>query len=45
MDMEKDLVVGLGEIGTPILKVFSNSIQTAGYDKDQILMNKKEYTI
>ena len=43
LDMEKDLIVGLGEIGTPILKVISNSIQAAGYDKNQILMNKKKY--
>lgn len=41
--MDKDLVVGLGEIGTPILKVVSKVIKTAGYDIDQSLMNKKEY--
>ena len=30
--MKKDVVVGLGEIGTPILKLFSKNSQTIGYD-------------
>ena len=41
--MGKDLVVGLGEIGVPILKVVSKAFQTTGYDINQKLMKQKEY--
>ena len=42
--MKKDLVVGLGEIGLPIYKLFSKSSITGGFDIDPKLipfMNKK----
>jgi len=41
--LNKDLVIGLGEIGNPILKVISKSISAAGFDIDQKLMDKKQY--
>ena len=41
--MDKDLVIGLGEIGIPILKTLSKAIPTAGYDTNHRLVNKKEY--
>jgi len=41
--MEKDIVIGLGEIGIPILKIISRTIKTAGYDINQNLMDKKKY--
>lgn len=40
---KKNVVAGLGEIGTPILKLFSKSSPTIGYDVDQQLINKKNY--
>ena len=41
--MKKDVVVGLGEIGTPILKLFSKNSQTIGYDINTKLMNKEKF--
>ena len=32
--MEKDLVIGLGEIGLPIFKLFSKNIIIEGIDKN-----------
>lgn len=39
----KDIVVGLGEIGNPILKLFSKSTNVVGYDIDPKLMNTKKF--
>ncbi len=39
----KDLVVGLGEIGKPILRLFSKSTNTIGYDINPKLMNKQKF--
>ena len=41
--LTKDLVVGLGEIGDPILKITSRGFPTIGYDVDPKLMDKKKY--
>ena len=41
---KKDLVVGLGEIGFPILKVLLKAVQVAGYDINPKLMDKTNYT-
>ena len=41
--MKKDIVVGLGEIGVPILKVISKGFTTVGYDTKPELMNKKKF--
>ena len=38
----KDIVAGLGEIGTPILKLISKSKIVVGYDKNLKLVNKKK---
>ena len=38
--MKKDIVAGLGEIGFPILKLFSKKQTTVGYDLDKRLTNK-----
>ena len=38
MKNEKDVVVGLGEIGTPILKLLSKSQNVVGYDINPKLM-------
>jgi UDP-N-acetyl-D-mannosaminuronate dehydrogenase len=38
-----DLVAGLGEIGTPILKLLSKSSFVVGYDIDPNLMNLKRF--
>ena len=38
-----DIVAGLGEIGTPILKLFSKSSIVLGYDIDEKLMNLKKF--
>ena len=43
MQIEKDVVVGLGEIGTPILKIISKSTEAVGYDIDPKLMNQKKF--
>ena len=39
--LTKDLVIGLGEIGNPILKITSRGFPTVGYDIDPKLMDKK----
>ena len=39
--MKKDVVVGIGEIGKPILKLLSNENTVVGYDIDSSLMDKK----
>ena len=39
----KDVVVGLGEIGMPILKLLSKSVNVVGYDKNIKLMNRKKF--
>ena len=41
--MNKDLVIGLGEIGKPILKILSRSFPTTGFDINTKLMNTNEY--
>ena len=41
--LTKDLVIGLGEIGNPILKIVSKGFPTIGYDVDPKLMDKKKY--
>ena len=38
----KDIVVGLGEIGYPILKLISKSSIVVGFDKNKNLMNLNE---
>jgi len=44
LDMQtKDIVVGLGEIGNPILKLFSNSKLVVGYDIRKELMSEKKF--
>ena len=39
----KDIVVGLGEIGNPILKLISKSSIVVGFDKNKNLMNLNEF--
>jgi hypothetical protein len=41
--MEKDIVVGLGEIGAPILQLISKTVPAVGYDLNQKLMNKIKF--
>ena len=41
--MKKDLVVGLGEIGFPILKLFSKTEIIVGYDVNQNHMNVNKF--
>jgi len=41
MKQKKNIVVGLGEIGKPILKLFSKHDLVIGYDVNPKLMNKK----
>jgi len=41
--MKKSIVAGLGEIGTPILKLLSNCDTVLGYDIDIKLMNSKKF--
>jgi len=43
LKQEKDVVVGLGEIGMPILKLLSKSEFVVGYDVNKKLMNKKQF--
>ena len=43
MKSTKDVVVGLGEIGSPLLKIFSKYRTTVGYDINPKLMNQKEF--
>ena len=38
--MKKDIVAGLGEIGSPILKLLSKKQTTIGYDLDKRLVNE-----
>jgi hypothetical protein len=40
---EIDLVVGLGEIGSPICLILNKAIETIGYDKDPQKMDFKKY--
>jgi len=40
MVLKKDVVCGLGEIGTPILKLVSKGIVTVGYDVNPKLINR-----
>lgn len=44
MQQEKDVVVGLGEIGKPIYKLLSKSSLTVGYDLNPKLMDGKKFT-
>lgn len=39
---KKDIVAGLGEIGTPLFKIFSKHYTAIGYDKNPKLVKKKE---
>jgi len=39
--LKKDVVAGLGQIGNPILKLFSKESLTVGYDINEKLINKK----
>jgi UDP-N-acetyl-D-mannosaminuronate dehydrogenase len=39
--MNKDVVVGLGEIGMPLLKVISQAIPVTGYDSNEKLVDEK----
>ena len=41
--MKKDVVAGLGEIGSPILKLFSKNEIIVGYDLNEKLMNKNKF--
>ena len=40
--LEKNVIVGLGEIGEPLLKIISKAISTVGYDKNPKLVDKKK---
>jgi len=40
--IKKDIVAGLGEIGTPILQLISKAIPTIGYDINPKLIDKKK---
>ena len=41
--MKKDIVAGLGEIGSPILKIILKKEIAIGYDLNEKLMNKNEF--
>ena len=41
--MKKSIVVGLGEVGSPMHKLLSKKTITIGYDVDQKLMNQKKF--
>ena len=41
--MKKDVVAGLGEIGTPILKLLSKNSKIIGFDVNTKLMNKQKF--
>ncbi len=43
MTQTKDIVVGLGEIGNPILKLLSKNNLVVGFDIDKKLMNEKQF--
>ena len=40
---KKNNVAGLGEIGTPILKLLSENELAIGYDINENLINKKKF--
>ena len=42
MKKTKDVVAGLGEIGTPVLQLISKTVPVIGYDINQKLMDKKQ---
>ena len=42
--MKKDIVAGLGEIGLPILKLFSKKHSIVGFDINKKLMNNTKFT-
>jgi len=42
LNKEKDVLCGLGEIGSPLLKLISTSIKTIGYDVNPKLVNESE---
>ena len=42
MKKNNDVVAGLGEIGTPLKKIFSKDLEVLGYDTNQKLMTVKE---
>ena len=41
--MKKDIVAGLGEIGSPILEIILKKEIAIGYDLNEKLMNKNEF--
>ena len=41
--MKKNIVVGLGEIGNPILKILSKHSLTVGFDTNEKLMNTAKF--
>ena len=41
--MKKDIVAGLGEIGSPILKLLSKKHTAVGYDLDKRLFNETKF--
>jgi len=41
--MKKDVVVGLGEIGNPILKILSKKGIVVGFDLNRVLMDKTKF--
>jgi UDP-N-acetyl-D-mannosaminuronate dehydrogenase len=43
MKQTKDIVIGLGEIGNPILKLLSKNNLVVGFDIDKKLMNEKQF--
>jgi hypothetical protein len=43
MKKTKDVVAGLGEIGTPLLQLISKMVLVTGYDINQKLMDKKQF--
>lgn len=43
MENQKDIVVGLGEIGQPLHKLLSKSTIVVGYDKKTELMDEKKF--
>jgi len=43
MQSKKNVIVGLGEIGLPILRLLSKVTLAVGYDIDQKLMNQKKF--
>ncbi len=41
--LKKDVIAGLGEIGSPILQLISKTTPAVGYDINEKLMNKKKF--